>query len=115
MPVALLSLSGRRPSGPGVLHRRVLPSAPLPTGLLSASAEAASSACTVLLRTHSLAAETFAARVRSRGAHARCRFIAQRLRYGHMLRQSRLLLCDLTARTIQLGLSLLGIKTVERM
>src|SRR5262249_36226472 len=31
------------------------------------------------------------------------------------LRQSRLLLCDLTARTIQLGLSLLGIRTVERM
>jgi arginyl-tRNA synthetase len=32
-----------------------------------------------------------------------------------MLRQSRLLLCDLTARVIQQGLSLLGIKTVERM
>lgn len=32
-----------------------------------------------------------------------------------MLRQSRLLLCDLTARTIQLGLQLLGIRTVERM
>ncbi len=32
-----------------------------------------------------------------------------------MLRQSRLLLCDLTARTIQLGLHLLGIETVERM
>jgi arginyl-tRNA synthetase len=32
-----------------------------------------------------------------------------------MLRQSRLLLCDLTARAIQLGLQLLGIQTVERM
>jgi arginyl-tRNA synthetase len=32
-----------------------------------------------------------------------------------MLRQSRLLLCDLTARTVQLGLHLLGIKSVERM
>jgi arginyl-tRNA synthetase len=32
-----------------------------------------------------------------------------------MLRQSRLLLCDLTARVIQLGLQLLGIQTVERM
>jgi arginyl-tRNA synthetase len=31
------------------------------------------------------------------------------------LRQSRLLLCDLTARVIQQGLALLGIKTVERM
>jgi arginyl-tRNA synthetase len=31
------------------------------------------------------------------------------------LRESRLLLCDLTARVIQQGLSLLGIKTVERM
>jgi arginyl-tRNA synthetase len=31
------------------------------------------------------------------------------------LRQSRLLLCDLTARVIQLGLGLLGIQTVERM
>jgi arginyl-tRNA synthetase len=31
------------------------------------------------------------------------------------LRTSRLLLCDLTARTIQLGLNLLGIETVERM
>ncbi|MEM9656845.1 MAG: arginine--tRNA ligase [Planctomycetota bacterium] len=31
------------------------------------------------------------------------------------LRTSRLLLCDLTARTIQRGLSLLGIETVERM
>jgi arginyl-tRNA synthetase len=31
------------------------------------------------------------------------------------LRQSRLLLCDLTARTIQLGLQLLGIATVEQM
>jgi arginyl-tRNA synthetase len=31
------------------------------------------------------------------------------------LRQSRLLLCDLTARTIQRGLDLLGIRTVERM
>ena len=31
------------------------------------------------------------------------------------LRQSRLLLCDLTARTIQKGLNLLGIRTVERM
>jgi arginyl-tRNA synthetase len=31
------------------------------------------------------------------------------------LRQGRLLLCDLTARAIQLGLGLLGIQTVERM
>lgn len=31
------------------------------------------------------------------------------------LRQSRLLLCDLTARTIRQGLDLLGIRTVERM
>jgi arginyl-tRNA synthetase len=31
------------------------------------------------------------------------------------LRQSRLLLCDLTARTIQKGLNLLGIKVVEKM
>lgn len=31
------------------------------------------------------------------------------------LRQSRLLLCDLTARTIQLGLRLLGIRTIEQM
>jgi arginyl-tRNA synthetase len=31
------------------------------------------------------------------------------------LRQSRLLLCDLTARVIQSGLGLLGIRTVERM
>jgi arginyl-tRNA synthetase len=31
------------------------------------------------------------------------------------LRQSRLLLCDLTARVIQKGLDLLGIRTVERM
>jgi arginyl-tRNA synthetase len=31
------------------------------------------------------------------------------------LRESRLLLCDLTARVIQLGLGLLGIRTVERM
>ena len=31
------------------------------------------------------------------------------------LRQSRLLLCDLTARVVQKGLDLLGIKTVERM
>jgi arginyl-tRNA synthetase len=31
------------------------------------------------------------------------------------LRQGRLLLCDLTARTIQQGLDLLGIRTVERM
>lgn len=31
------------------------------------------------------------------------------------LRNSRLLLCDLTARTIQKGLELLGIRTVERM
>jgi arginyl-tRNA synthetase len=31
------------------------------------------------------------------------------------LRQSRLLLCDLTARTIQCGLELLGIKVVEKM
>ena len=32
-----------------------------------------------------------------------------------MLRQGRLLLCDLTARVIKQGLELLGIKTVERM
>jgi arginyl-tRNA synthetase len=32
-----------------------------------------------------------------------------------VLRQGRLLLCDLTARTIQLGLQLLGIRTIERM
>jgi arginyl-tRNA synthetase len=32
-----------------------------------------------------------------------------------LLRQSRLLLCDLTGRTIQQGLNLLGIQTVERM
>jgi arginyl-tRNA synthetase len=32
-----------------------------------------------------------------------------------VLRQGRLFLCDLTARAIQLGLSLLGIQTVERM
>ncbi|HMF11109.1 MAG TPA: DALR anticodon-binding domain-containing protein, partial [Gemmataceae bacterium] len=31
------------------------------------------------------------------------------------LRESRLLLCDLTARIIQRGLDLLGIRTVERM
>jgi len=31
------------------------------------------------------------------------------------LRDSRLLLCDLTARTIRLGLDLLGIQVVERM
>ncbi|HIK14415.1 MAG TPA: arginine--tRNA ligase [Leptolyngbyaceae cyanobacterium M33_DOE_097] len=31
------------------------------------------------------------------------------------LRTSRLVMCDLTARTLQLGLSLLGIKVVERM
>jgi len=31
------------------------------------------------------------------------------------LRRSRLLLCDLTARTIQKGLELLGIKVVEKM
>jgi arginyl-tRNA synthetase len=31
------------------------------------------------------------------------------------LRQSRLLLCDLTARAIQKGLELLGIRTIERM
>ena len=31
------------------------------------------------------------------------------------LRQSRLLLCDLTARTIQQGLELLGIRVVEKM
>jgi len=31
------------------------------------------------------------------------------------LQQSRLLLCDLTARVIQRGLGLLGIRTVERM
>ncbi|MBD2022323.1 arginine--tRNA ligase, partial [Leptolyngbya sp. FACHB-36] len=30
-------------------------------------------------------------------------------------RTSRLMLCDLTARTLQLGLSLLGIQTLERM
>jgi arginyl-tRNA synthetase len=30
-------------------------------------------------------------------------------------RTSRLMLCDLTARTLQLGLSLLGIKVLERM
>jgi arginyl-tRNA synthetase len=33
----------------------------------------------------------------------------------HALRESRLLLCDLTARVIQTGLDLLGICTVERM
>jgi arginyl-tRNA synthetase len=31
------------------------------------------------------------------------------------LRTSRLMLCDLTARTLQLGLSLLGISVLERM
>ncbi len=31
------------------------------------------------------------------------------------LRSSRLLLCDLTARTIQKGLDLLGIEVVEKM
>ena len=31
------------------------------------------------------------------------------------LRNSRLLLCDFTARTIRLGLDLLGIQVVERM
>ena len=31
------------------------------------------------------------------------------------LRQGRLLLCDLTARVIQKGLDLLGIRTIERM
>jgi arginyl-tRNA synthetase len=31
------------------------------------------------------------------------------------LRESRLLLCDLTARTIQQGLALLGIQVVEKM
>jgi arginyl-tRNA synthetase len=31
------------------------------------------------------------------------------------LKTSRLLLCDLTARTIKLGLDLLGIQVVERM
>jgi len=31
------------------------------------------------------------------------------------LRTSRLVMCDLTARTLKLGLSLLGIKVVERM
>ena len=31
------------------------------------------------------------------------------------LRTSRLLLCDLTARTLERGLNLLGIETVERM
>ncbi|NEO24011.1 DALR anticodon-binding domain-containing protein, partial [Moorena sp. SIO4A5] len=30
-------------------------------------------------------------------------------------RTSRLLLCDLTARTLKLGLSLLGIQVLERM
>ncbi|MEM0980601.1 MAG: DALR anticodon-binding domain-containing protein, partial [Cyanobacteria bacterium P01_H01_bin.58] len=30
-------------------------------------------------------------------------------------RTSRLILCDLTARTLKLGLSLLGIQVVERM
>jgi arginyl-tRNA synthetase len=30
-------------------------------------------------------------------------------------RTSRLMLCDLTARTLKLGLSLLGIKVLERM
>jgi len=34
---------------------------------------------------------------------------------SELLRQSRLLLCDLTARTIQKGLQLLGIKVVEKM
>ncbi len=34
---------------------------------------------------------------------------------SEVLRQSRLLLCDLTARTIQKGLELLGINVVERM
>ena len=32
-----------------------------------------------------------------------------------MLRQSRLLLCDLTARTLKFGLNLLGIDVVDRM
>ena len=32
-----------------------------------------------------------------------------------VLKESRLLLCDLTARVIQLCLNLLGIRTVERM
>jgi len=31
------------------------------------------------------------------------------------LRSSRLVLCDLTARTLQLGLGLLGIQVLERM
>jgi arginyl-tRNA synthetase len=31
------------------------------------------------------------------------------------IRESRLLLCDLTARTVQLGLQLLGIRTIEQM
>ena len=31
------------------------------------------------------------------------------------LRTSRLMLCDLTARTIERGLNLLGIEVVERM
>jgi arginyl-tRNA synthetase len=31
------------------------------------------------------------------------------------LRASRLLLCDLTARTLKLGLELLGIQVVEKM
>ncbi len=31
------------------------------------------------------------------------------------LKNSRLLLCDLIARTLDCGLSLLGIKTVDRM
>ena len=34
---------------------------------------------------------------------------------SEVLRNSRLLLCDLTARTIRLGLDLLGIQVVERM
>jgi arginyl-tRNA synthetase len=34
---------------------------------------------------------------------------------SHELRDSRLLLCDLTARTLASGLNLLGIETVERM
>jgi arginyl-tRNA synthetase len=32
-----------------------------------------------------------------------------------VLRQSRLLLCDVTARVIQRGLDLLGIRTAERL
>jgi len=37
------------------------------------------------------------------------------LKAGHETRNSRLLLCDITARTLRQGLDLLGIKTVEQM